>query len=103
MYEIPEGTYDNGNIKGTKHWHQMKAHIAAMSDERLTTLFTDFYAPDGRYNYDMPEFRKVSEECGPCNLTMLMLKLAEEAYMRDDEDGNSILPEEEYIRLQDEG
>lgn len=102
-YVIPEGTYDNGNSLGTYQWHQMLAHIKQMSDERLITLFTNFYAPNGRYNYDLPEFKAVAEEVGPCNLTMLMLKLAEEAYMRQDDEGNDLLHEDEFSRLQDEG
>lgn len=106
QYEIPEGTYDNGNIKGTKRWHQIKAHIAAMSNDRLEEMFTDYFAPDGRFNYDRPVFRQFASECSDpgvgINLTSLMLSLAEAAYCRDDENGNSILPEDDYLRLQDE-
>lgn len=102
-YEIPEGTYDDGRMKGTKQWHQIKAHLKATSDDRLKAIFTNFYAPDGRFNYDMPEFKAFAAECGPTNLTTLMLTVAEEAYMRQDADGNDLLHEDHFIRLQDEG
>lgn len=97
QYVIPEDQYDNGNIKGTLQSHQWLAHTKAQSDARLKTIFTDFWAPDGRFNYDKPEFEALAAEFSPGNLTMLMLLIAEEAYMRD------ILDEEDFLDLQDEG
>lgn len=77
---------------------QMRKHIKAQSDARLTGIFTDFYDPRGRFNHDKPEWRTFANECqGIGNQTMLMLEVAEEAYMRD------ILYEDDFIRLQDEG
>jgi hypothetical protein len=77
---------------------QMRKHIKAQTNERLFDIFTDFYDRKGRFDYDMPEWKEFVAECeGIGNLTMLMLEVAEEAYMRD------ILDEDDYIRLQDEG
>jgi hypothetical protein len=77
---------------------QMRKHIKAQTDDRLREIFTDFYGTDGRFNHDLPAWREFAQECqGIFNHTMLMLEVAEEAYMRD------VLDEDDFIRLQDEG
>lgn len=77
---------------------QMRKHIKAQTDDRLEEIFTDFFNPQGRFDHDKPEWVEFAAECqGIGNHTMLMLEVAEEAYMRD------ILSENDYSRLQDEG
>lgn len=95
QYDIPEEKCDDGRMKGTRQWHQWLAHIKAQSDERLEAVFTNYWAPDGQFNYDHPPFAELAAEFSPGNLTLLMLKVAEEAYMRD------ILYEDDYLRIQD--
>jgi hypothetical protein len=97
QYEIPSERCDDGRMKGTLQWHQWLAHIKAQSDERLESIFTDFWSPDGWFNYAKPEFVELVSEFRPGNLTLLMLKIAEEAYTRD------ILAEDDYLELQEEG
>ena len=72
-------------------------HLESLPADQLEAIFTDFYTSKGRFNYAKPEFVNLAEVVGWRNLTTLMLKVAEIAYMKD------VLDEDDYLRLQEEG
>lgn len=76
-------------------WVQWDKHVKAASDDLLRAIFTNFWAPNGRFNYEHPPFKEYVADFRPGNLTTLMFRIGEEAYMRD------ILDEDDWIRLQE--
>lgn len=94
-YVIPDDQCDDGRMKGTRQCHQWRAHIQAQTDARLEQVFTDYWTPAGRFNYEHPPFKELAAEFRPGNLSLLMSMMGEEAYMRD------VLPEDDWLRIQD--